>query len=89
LSERVRLIIKVKIQAGSDGYNQDLSERRADSIKHYLVGKFGIASDDLITVGYGKSKPKDPNALMDLANRRVQVVNMAERPRRDNVQEQF
>jgi outer membrane protein OmpA-like peptidoglycan-associated protein len=62
---------------GGEAYNQDLSERRADSIKRYLVNKFGIASNDLVTVGYGKSKPKDPNAPMDPANRRVQVVNMA------------
>ena len=61
---------------GGEGYNQDLSERRADSIKRYLVEKFGIASVDLVTVGYGKSKPKDPGAPMDPANRRVQVVNM-------------
>src|SRR5271155_3396306 len=62
---------------GGEAYNQDLSERRADSIKRYLVDKFSIASNDLITVGYGKSKPKDPSAPMDPANRRVQVVNLA------------
>ena len=62
---------------GGEAYNQDLSEHRADTIKHYLVGHFGIASGDLITVGYGKTRPKDPNAPMDPANRRVQVVNMA------------
>jgi outer membrane protein OmpA-like peptidoglycan-associated protein len=62
---------------GGEAYNQDLSERRADSIKRYLVDKFGIAGADLVTVGYGKSKPKDPNAPMDPSNRRVQVVNMA------------
>jgi outer membrane protein OmpA-like peptidoglycan-associated protein len=61
---------------GGETYNQDLSERRADSIKRYLVDKFGIAGTDLVTVGYGKTKPKDPNAPMDPANRRVQVVNM-------------
>ena len=61
---------------GSEAYNQDLSERRADSIKRYLVEKFGMAGNDLVTVGYGKSKPKDPNAPMDPSNRRVQVVNM-------------
>jgi hypothetical protein len=32
---------------------------------------------DLVTVGYGKTKPKDPNDPMDPANRRVRVVNMA------------
>jgi outer membrane protein OmpA-like peptidoglycan-associated protein len=63
--------------AGGESYNQDLSERRADTIKRYLVDHFGIASNDLITVGYGKSKLKNPNAPMDQANRRVQVVNLA------------
>ena len=61
---------------GGEAYNQDLSERRADTIERYLVDKFGIAGTDLVTVGYGKSKPKDPNAPMDPINRRVQVVNM-------------
>jgi len=63
--------------AGGEAYNQDLSERRADSIKRYLVDKFGIAGSDLVTVGYGKSKLKDPANPISEANRRVQVVNMA------------
>jgi outer membrane protein OmpA-like peptidoglycan-associated protein len=62
--------------AGSEGYNQDLSERRADSIKRYLVDKYGINGTDLVTVGYGESKLKDPNQPLAEANRRVQVVNM-------------
>ena len=61
---------------GSEPYNQDLSERRADTIKRYLTEKYGINGSDLVTVGYGESKPKDPNAPMDPTNRRVQVVNM-------------
>ena len=61
---------------GGEAYNQDLSERRADTIKKYLVDKYGITGTDLVTVGYGKSKLKDPaNPLADV-NRRVQVVNM-------------
>ena len=63
--------------AGGEGYNQDLSERRADAIKRYLIDKYGINGTDLVTVGYGKSKLKDPNQPMAEANRRVQVVNMA------------
>jgi outer membrane protein OmpA-like peptidoglycan-associated protein len=63
--------------AGSEGYNQDLSERRADSIKRYLTDKYGIAGADLVTVGYGESKLKDPGQPLAEANRRVQVVNMA------------
>ena len=62
--------------AGGDTYNQDLSERRADAIKRYLTDKYGIAGSDLVTVGYGKSKLKDPGNPMAEANRRVQVVNM-------------
>ena len=61
---------------GGETYNQDLSERRADTIKKYLTDKYGIVGSNLVTVGYGKTKPKDPNAPMDPANRRVQVVNM-------------
>jgi outer membrane protein OmpA-like peptidoglycan-associated protein len=61
---------------GGEGYNQDLSERRADAIKKVLTEEFGINGSDLVTVGYGKSRPKDPNAPMDPSNRRVQVVNM-------------
>jgi outer membrane protein OmpA-like peptidoglycan-associated protein len=63
--------------AGGEAYNQDLSERRADSIKRYLVDKYGIAGSDLVTVGYGKSKLKEPANPMAEVNRRVQVVNMA------------
>ncbi len=61
---------------GGEAYNQDLSERRADSIKKYLVDKHSIAGTDLVTVGYGKTKLKDPNHPMAEVNRRVQVVNM-------------
>ena len=62
--------------AGGDAYNQDLSERRADSIKRYLVDKFGVPGTDLVTVGYGKTKLKDPANPLAEVNRRVQVANM-------------
>jgi outer membrane protein OmpA-like peptidoglycan-associated protein len=62
--------------SGGETYNQDLSERRADSIKRYLVDKFGITGTDLVTVGYGKTKLKDPANPLAEVNRRVQVVNM-------------
>ncbi|MFH0297004.1 OmpA family protein [Bradyrhizobium sp. 31Argb] len=62
--------------AGGEAFNQDLSERRAEAIKRYLVDKYGINGSDLVTVGYGKSKLKDPSQPLAEANRRVQVVNM-------------
>ena len=61
---------------GGDAFNQDLSERRADTIKNYLMQKFGINGSDLVTVGYGKTKLKDAQNPADRINRRVQVVNM-------------
>jgi outer membrane protein OmpA-like peptidoglycan-associated protein len=60
---------------GGEAYNQDLSERRADTIKRVLVDKYHIASSDLVTVGYGKTKLKDAANPSDPLNRRVQVVN--------------
>ena len=62
---------------GSDAFNQDLSERRADSVKRYLVEKYSIPGADLVTVGYGETKLKDPKNPTSEVNRRVQVVNMA------------
>jgi outer membrane protein OmpA-like peptidoglycan-associated protein len=60
---------------GSEAYNQGLSERRADTIKRYLVEKYKIAASDLITAGYGKTHLKDAANPESPANRRVQVVN--------------
>jgi outer membrane protein OmpA-like peptidoglycan-associated protein len=61
---------------GTEGYNQGLSERRADTIKKYLVQNYGLIGTDLVTVGYGKTKLKDVANGADPINRRVQVVNM-------------
>ena len=61
---------------GTEGYNQGLSERRADTIKKYLVQNYGLTGTDLVTVGYGKTKLKDAANGADPINRRVQVVNM-------------
>jgi outer membrane protein OmpA-like peptidoglycan-associated protein len=60
---------------GGDSYNQDLSERRADTIKRYLVDHYQVAGADLITVGYGKTHLKNAENPADPINRRVQVVN--------------
>ena len=42
---------------GSDAYNEDLSQRRAESVVNYLI-EHGIASDRLTPKGYGEGKPK-------------------------------
>jgi len=61
---------------GGNSFNQDLSERRAETIKRYLIDKYGLAGKNLIAVGYGKTKLKDAANPTDAINRRVQVVNM-------------
>jgi len=41
---------------GSQQYNQKLSERRAESVKAYVVSK-GVARDKVETIGMGKTVP--------------------------------
>ncbi|HNG90532.1 MAG TPA: OmpA family protein, partial [Saprospiraceae bacterium] len=43
---------------GNDSYNQELSQRRAQSAVNYLISK-GIGSERLSAVGYGESQPAD------------------------------
>jgi len=64
---------------GSDSYNLTLSERRAGAVRKYLIDKFGLPADSLTAVGYGKEHLKDPQHPYAPENRRVQVVNMAEK----------
>src|ERR1700739_900664 len=60
---------------GGEEFNQGLSERRADTIKKYLVDNYHIAAGDLITVGYGKTHLANPDKPEDAANRRVKITN--------------
>jgi outer membrane protein OmpA-like peptidoglycan-associated protein len=62
---------------GGDRSNQNLSERRADTIKHFLVEQYRIPAADLVAVGYGKTMLKNPDDPFGAGNRRVRVVNMA------------
>jgi outer membrane protein OmpA-like peptidoglycan-associated protein len=62
---------------GSKALNQKLSERRADTIKRFLVEQYRIPAANLVTVGYGKTKLKNTNNPLGAENRRVRVVNIA------------
>ena len=62
---------------GSEDYNQNLSERRADAVKNILTNKYGISADTLVTAGYGKTHLKNPSDPNGGENRRVGIVNMA------------
>ncbi|HEY0972008.1 MAG TPA: OmpA family protein [Gemmatimonadales bacterium] len=63
--------------AGSAAYNKQLSERRAESVKSYLVSK-GMSDLDLRAVGYGENRQVNEGAWgQDAgaeANRRVVFV---------------
>ena len=64
--------------AGDAAYNRDLSRRRAESVKAYLVSRFGIASGRLETQGFGPDRPVASNATAKgrALNRRVEVVRL-------------
>lgn len=73
---------KVEIQVsghtdniGSDSYNMNLSQKRADAVKNYLVSK-GIAAKRVSSKGYGKTKPIATNSteLGREQNRRVEFT---------------
>jgi outer membrane protein OmpA-like peptidoglycan-associated protein len=67
---------------GSAAYNQNLSERRADSVKQWLAQKEGVAQVRMTTRGFGATRPVVPNINKDGSdnpegrqkNRRVEIV---------------
>ncbi len=84
LDEAVRMLkqrgeVKIVVEGhtdsvGSDGYNMKLSHRRADAVKHYLVGH-GIAARRITTEGFGKRQPVASNDTAEgrAQNRRVEI----------------
>ena len=62
---------------GTPEYNLNLSQRRADSVKQYLVEAMGISPAQIQTRGYGATKFRtSPNGSIDeqSSNRRVEIV---------------
>lgn len=72
--------VKIRIEGNTDNigtpkYNMGLSERRANSVKAYLV-KAGIDESRLSTIGYGLTRPIATNATDEgrALNRRVELT---------------
>jgi OOP family OmpA-OmpF porin len=59
----------------SKAYNDKLSQSRANSVKKYIVEKFGISADRIIAKGYGFSKPVASNKTKEgkARNRRIEA----------------
>jgi len=64
---------------GSAQYNQQLSIRRAEAVKRYLVDN-GVGAERLQAVGYGSEHLASPDRPEDPSNRRVEIRNLGEQP---------
>lgn len=66
---------------GREEYNLFLSQKRAESVKNYLVRNFGFSPNQLRAVGYGQKKPKWSNVSEEgrAKNRRVTILNTLKR----------
>jgi outer membrane protein OmpA-like peptidoglycan-associated protein len=64
---------------GEDVYNMELSQRRADAVKAYIV-KRGIDSKRILAKGYGEKLPRVPNTTDEnkALNRRTEVKVISE-----------
>ena len=60
---------------GSDDYNQQLSERRASSVRNYMA-EAQVSSNLMRTTGFGKARPVATNDTPEgrQRNRRVEIV---------------
>ena len=60
---------------GTDAYNQNLSERRANAVRDMLVNQYGVGASRVSSVGYGESRPVADNATAEgrAINRRVEA----------------
>lgn len=54
-------------------YNLSLSKRRAEAVRDYLVSRYRVEADHLITVGKASDELIDPSRPDSAANRRVQL----------------
>jgi len=64
--------------SGTDSYNQELSMKRAESVRNYLVSKYEIAPTRINITGYGYDRLLDQNDPYSKKNRRVEVLKISE-----------
>jgi outer membrane protein OmpA-like peptidoglycan-associated protein len=64
--------------SGQRAKNIALSQKRAESVRQYLVTNFKIAPDRLNAIGKGPDEPLDSANPASPVNRRVQIVNLGQ-----------
>ncbi len=62
---------------GDFHYNLRLSNRRADSVRDFLLEQ-GVPPERISSQGFGSLRLADPQNPTSLANRRVEVVNLSQ-----------
>lgn len=78
-------ITKIELQGhtdnvGSAEHNLDLSQRRAESVRRWLIEQGGVQADRLEAKGYGATRPLVPNITPSnrARNRRSQFIILAQ-----------
>jgi OmpA-OmpF porin, OOP family len=77
--------LKVEVQGhtdsrGADLYNMELSQRRADSVRDYLIAQ-GVSPSQLVSKGYGETTPISDNTTdTGRANNRRVVMSVLDNP---------
>jgi outer membrane protein OmpA-like peptidoglycan-associated protein len=61
-------------RSGGAGYNLELSKRRAEAVRRYLVENFRVKGTQLIPIGYGFEHLANPRNPLGEENRRVEIV---------------
>jgi outer membrane protein OmpA-like peptidoglycan-associated protein len=80
LKDAVILVAGHTDATGSNTYNQVLSQRRAESVKQFLISRFNLTAANLVTAGYGKQELKNVTDPFAAENRRVQIGNLNAKP---------
>lgn len=81
LSEHADMSLMIEGHTDSTGdfdHNMDLSARRAEAVKQWLITDHGISSERLRTMGLGSTQPKESNDTEEgkRQNRRVELVKI-------------
>lgn len=63
---------------GSDAYNMDLSEQRANAVKQYLIERGRVPGSQLEVRGHGERKLLPEYAPTDAHQRRVVILNLGQ-----------